>query len=180
MNKKDNVLKKWWFTLIFIPVIMGLGIIVHTFAKFGGWSQLNSSLLQWLTVFIVAMVIQTYFVFKNKVKYKAEHFTFIGFSILVTIFVGFILSAFVFKDSDNDKPKWLNTLYSSLISFVVMFIFKTIMWQALHIKSTSSLNKDERLKQLEQENETMKQELVQLKGEEASEETTKKKWWKIK
>lgn len=174
MNKKDNVLKKWWFTLGVIPVVITIVILSHAFIK-GDWGTLNYTILQWLIIFVVAIAIETYFVFKNNVKYKAEHYTFIGFSILITIFVGFGLS---FVDVGAEW-KWVNSLVSSLISFMVLFIFKTIMWQALHIKSTSSLNKDERLKQLEQENETMKQELVQLKGEEASEETTKKKWWKI-
>ena len=171
MNKKDNVLRKWWFTFVIIPVIIGTVILVRWVGNFDGWDELTYTILQWLIVFTVAIVIQTYFVISNKVKYKAEHYTYIGFSILITIFVGFILSAFKIFPT-----KWYWTLVSSLISFAVLFAFKTIMWQALHMKSNKSHNKDDRLNDLVQENESLKQELQHLKGKDLNTETTKKKW----
>ena len=172
MNKNDNALQKWWFTFILIPVVVSSIIITHKFGRIEHWSQMTYSIMQWLIVFSTAMVVQTYLIISNRVKYKAEHYTYIGFSILITIFVGFILSTFVF-----DGEGWKNMTYSTLISFAVLFVFKYLLWWALHTKSDKSHKKDEKLNKLEQENEMLKTQITELKGEEQGCDRPKR-WWR--
>ena len=175
MNKNDNILKKWWFNFIVVPAIMGIiatvSIFVHTLDK------TSFGILGWLIVFILAMLMEIYLLTSHKVKYRMEHYMFISVSILISIFVGFIISKWVLDNTN------INYIAREILNFIIppamLFLFKTVLWSLLHIKAKGSINKDNQINDLLSQVDKLEKENEELKSKYEQDEVDNKEKQKL-
>ena len=157
MKKEANILKKLWFNFGVVPVISIVIWLIYFFTRQG--NAIEAHLFGWFIIWLTAMIIEFFLLFKYKVKYKGEHYMFISISVLLSIFVGFVITDVFLKDKNY---AWYKDIWIQLLPMLFLFIFKTLIWQLLNLRSVEHNNKDNRIEKLTNENEELKEINLQL------------------
>lgn len=185
MRLKDNILSKWWFSLVGIPVFILLfswmmNILLDD----------NSAvyIYQWFVIIIGSFIGQMILIYRYKLTYKQIHYLYILISANLSMFVTFIFNhsanindliyhSVLGKPSDVSSSKatimenFVITVISTLIVVALLFIFKTITWFSLkkiHLDTyRTRINYEtisERSTTLKQENAALKEEIDRLEA----------------
>ncbi|NQZ66155.1 MAG: hypothetical protein HRT99_03005 [Mycoplasmatales bacterium] len=149
--KKNNVLSKYWFSLIGVPIFLFI-------APFIWWNEMDRYVFEWFAILTISLLVQIYLFRGSKYGDKVVHILFIVFSILISMFISHFLHRYA---NFNLKWEWLEFLFSSLVQASILFIIKTILWFILvgHLKHIRKLKNN--FDTLKDENELLTKKLNQ-------------------
>jgi len=173
MNKKDNILKNIYFTGFTLVILLSFSLIFQYIVN----NKYEGMFFSWMIIFFIALISQHIITIKRKISYSMTHYSYIMFSLFMSMFIAFIIKFFV-GNSITDM-RWTNALISTLISIVILWFFKSLLWFWSTKVYLKSIRKDNELELLRQENEEIKIRLSKYTWDQKTEERQKKHSWKF-